>query len=89
MDENYSEVHPILYTFNPLSFQPLDILAWTGKSATSQTEHVRDEDLQFDFAELLTELRADLRSECEKEEHLLNEIKKELEAAVGNKGLFE
>jgi hypothetical protein len=47
----------------------------------------RPEDLQFDFGDLISELRTDLKSEREKEEHLLEEIKRELETVVGSKGL--
>lgn len=65
-----------------------DTLIWNGKSAVVKKVDNRPEDLQFDFADLLSELRIDLQSEREKEEHLLEEIKRELEGVVGNKGLF-
>jgi hypothetical protein len=42
--------------------------------------------LQFDFGDLLSELRADLQSEREKEQHVLEEIKRELDGVVGSKG---
>jgi hypothetical protein len=42
--------------------------------------------LQFDFNDLLVELRTELQTEREKEEYLLDEMKRELETAVGTKG---
>lgn len=62
-------------------------MTWTGKSIVVQPKSNRPDDLQFDFNDLLVELRSDLQSEREKEDNLLDEMKRELQLAVGTKGV--
>jgi hypothetical protein len=52
----------------------------------STANNARPENLQFDFGDLMTELCSELQAEREKEEHLLEEMRRELEVAVGKKG---
>ncbi|KAI6193772.1 Component of oligomeric Golgi complex 4 [Aphelenchoides besseyi] len=69
--------------------ESVDTLVWSGKPSGTKRREDRAAELEFDFSDLLGELRSDLHNESEKEEKLVEEMRKELETSVGTKGAEE
>lgn len=61
-------------------------LNWSNSKNNSPEKDERPLELQFDFAEEIAEYRGELQRHQEKEARLLEEVKWELESAIGPSG---
>lgn len=74
-------------TLKPSKFQSKRHLQWRHKGAERAKEET-DEDIQFDFSDLLSDLRQDLQAQKDTEERLVAEIRRELENAASTVGTY-